>query len=144
MRWPVQPRVAWLLVALTSPLAAQRPARPAAVKLEEPRPAPVFPLALVPFTIPSELCQGGRTPTVTFRVYDNITKPVNTLRLRDGQRQPLDGRPLRCGRHVAVWDGTIDNGARVAPPNVYYLYITAELPDTGPMRDTFKLVVQSN
>ncbi len=144
MRWPVQPRVAWLLVALTSPLAAQRPARPPVVTLEEPRPAPVFPLALVPFTIPSEMCQGGRTPVVTFRVYDNINNPVRTLRLRGNLPRLLDGRALRCGRHVAVWDGTINDGTRVAPPNVYYLYLTAEAPETGLLRGILKLVVQSN
>lgn len=144
MRRLVMPGVAWLLVAVTSNAAAQRPADPPAVKIEEPRPAPVFPVALVPFSIPAELCRGGRTPVVTLRVHDALIKPVHTLRLRSRGREALDGVALRCGRHVAIWDGTIDNGSRIAVPFVYYLYLTVTLPGSTPLRDTFKLVVPPN
>lgn len=144
MRRLVGLAVAGLLIANALPLASQRPGTPAAVKLEEPRPAPVFPVAIVPFSIPAELCRGGRIPEVTLAVHDAIAKPVQTLRLRNRQRELLDRLPLRCGRHVALWDGTIDNGARMAPPFVYYLQLTVQLPDTAPLRDTFKLVVPPN
>lgn len=140
----VVPGVAWLLVAVSSPAAAQRPATPPAVKLEEPRPAPVFPVALVPFSIPGELCRGGVLPEVSLQVNDALIRPVHTLRLRDRSRRPLDRLPLRCGSHVAIWDGTIDDGSRIAPPFVYYLSLTVTLPGTRPLRDTFKLVVPPN
>ncbi len=144
MRRLVGLAVVGLLVANASPLASQRPGAPTAVKLEEPRPAPVFPVAIVPFSIPPELCRGGRVPAVTLTVHDAIAKPVQTLRLRNRQRQLLDRLPLRCGRYVALWDGTIDQGTRMAPPFVYYLQLTVEFPDTAPLRDTFKLVVPPN
>ncbi len=144
MRRLVGSVAAGLLVAMGSPLAAQRPGAPTAVKLEEPRPAPVFPVAIVPFSIPAELCRGGRVPAVTLKVHDAIAKPVQTLRLRTRDRQPLDGLQLRCGRYVAFWDGTIDDGARIAPAFVYYLQLTVNFPDTAPLRDTFKLVVPPN
>lgn len=144
MRRLVMPGVAWLLVAVSAPAAAQRPASPPAVKLEEPRPAPVFPVALVPFSIPGELCRGGVLPEVSLRVNDALIRPVHTLRLRERPRRLLDRLPLRCGRHVALWDGTIDNGSRIAPPFVYYLSLTVTLPGAPPLRDTFKLVVPPN
>ncbi len=144
MRRLVVPGVASLLVAAAVPAAAQRPASPSAVKLEEPRPAPVYPVALVPFTIPAELCRGGRTPEVSLQVHDALIKPVHTLRLRSRGREPIERLALRCGRHVAVWDGTIEGGSRIAPPFVYYLYLTVTLPGSPPLRDTFKLVVPAN
>lgn len=144
MRRLVMPGLAWLLVAVSFPAAAQRPSRPPAVKIEEPRPAPVFPVALVPFSIPAEACRGGRIPTVTLRVHDALTKPVHTLRLRGRGRQPIDSLPLRCGQHVAIWDGTIEDGSRIAVPFVYYLFLTVTLPGSPPWRDTFKLVVPAN
>ena len=83
MRRLVGLAVAGLLVANALPLASQRPGAPTAVKLEEPRPAPVFPVAIVPFSIPTELCRGGRQPVVTLAVHDAIAKPVETLLVAD-------------------------------------------------------------
>lgn len=136
---------AWLLVAVaTKPAAGQRAASPPRVRLEEPRPAPVFPVAVVPFTIPAELCQGGQVPAVTLRVHTALSQPVRTLRLRTRDRDLLDQLPLRCGVHVAIWDGTIDNGTRIAPPYVYWLELRVTLPGQSPLRDTKPVLVGSN
>jgi hypothetical protein len=140
MRRLVMPGMAWLLVAQV-PAAAQQPVSRQAVQLEEPRPAPVLPLALVPFSIPAELCRNGRLPTVSLIVSNAVTKPVATLRLRSRGRELLERLPLRCGRHVAVWDGTVGDGTRLAVPFVYYINLSVTLPGEPPRRDTFRLVV---
>lgn len=144
MRRLVVPGVAWLLVAVTSPAAAQRPANPTAVELEEPRPAPIFPVALVPFSIPAELCRGGRVPVVTLEVSNVLGQVVAPTRLRSRERQVIERLRLRCGRYVAIWDGTIDNGSRIAPPFIYYFSLSVTLPGSPLLRDTFKLVVPAN
>ena len=126
MRRPVWP-VVGLLVAVAQTGTAQRPSTPA-VTIEAPRPLPVLPAALVPFTIARDLCQGARRPLVSLKVRDVLAKEVATLRLRATNRILLDAAPIGCGSFVAVWDGTIDEGRRLAVPQIYYLTLTA---DTG-------------
>jgi hypothetical protein len=142
MRRLVWPGVAWLLVAVTSPLAAQRPADPPAPRLEDPRPAPAFPMALVPFTIPVEWCRGGVRPLVTLEVYDVLVQPMHVLRMRGPNGAPIDRLPLRCGRHVAVWNGTIDDPPRLPPATVYRLRLAVERPDSRPQSALKVLVIQ--
>ena len=82
------------------PAAAQRSPDAPTFVLEEPRPNPVLPAALVPFAITSEVCQGA-CPRVALRVYNVFVQPVASLRLRDRRAVVLDSIPLRCGQYVA-------------------------------------------
>lgn len=122
---------------MAGPVHAQRPASTAAVVLEEPRAAPVFPVALVPFTLGSELCQDGGQPVVSLRIYNVLAQPVSILRMRGRRRESIDGLAVRCGGYVAIWDGTINEGTRVAPPGIYYV----QLGVVGQRAATRKLIV---
>lgn len=138
MRRLVVPVVGLLLAVVMVPSAsAQRPGQMAAVTLEEPRPNPVFPAALVPFTLQSEICRDGGQPVVSLKVYNVLAQPVATLRLRGRQGEVLGERPLRCGAHVATWDGTIAEGTRVAPPGIYYVQLNV----VGQRAATRRLIV---
>jgi hypothetical protein len=128
MRRLVWPGVAWLLVAVSPPLAAQRAGDPPAPRLEEPRPFPAFPVALVPFIIPAEWCRGGGRPSVSLHVHNSTLERVRTLRIRGQGGQSLDGLTLRCGTHVAIWDGTIDDPPRLPFGAVYHLRLVVERP----------------
>ncbi len=114
------------LIGGVMPLAAQRGIRLPPLLIEEPRPQPTLPVALVPFTISGEVCQQGYQPIVTFKLYSVLARAEATLHLRSGRGEPIDSLRLRCGDHVAVWDGTIDGGARLARPGLYYLRITTD------------------
>jgi hypothetical protein len=138
MRRLVVPGLVLLLVVVMVPSAsAQRPGQSAAVLLEEPRPSPVFPAALVPFTLGSEICRDGGQPVVSLKVYNVLAQPVVTLHLRGRQAELLDERPLRCGAHVATWDGTIAEGTQVAPPGIYYVQLNV----VGQRAATRRLIV---
>ncbi len=141
MRRLVWPGVVWLLVAGTNPLAAQRVSAPPAPRLEEPRPAPALPAALVPFTIPSDYCRGGSEPRVSLRVYDVLSQPVHLLRLRGRDGQLLDRLPLRCGTYVGIWNGTIGDPPRLPLATVYYLQLHVEWDGGSPRLATLKVVV---
>jgi hypothetical protein len=108
------------------PAAAQRSADVPTVALEQPRPHPVLPAALVPFSIASEVCQRGHVPRVALQGLNILTQPVATLRLRDRNAVVLDGVSVRCGKYVALWDGSIDGGTRAAPPGIYLLRLTVD------------------
>lgn len=141
MRRLVWPGVAWLLVAVSPPLAGQRAGDPPAPRLEEPRPFPAFPVALVPFSLPASWCQGGVEPRVTLRAYNSLSQPVHVLRLRGRTGERLQALPLRCGTHVAIWDGTIDDPPRLPPGAVYYLNLTVERPNGRPHLATRRVVI---
>ena len=94
--------------------------------IEEPRPLPVLPAAFVPFTIGQEFCQNGRLPTVGLKVYNVFARPVAVLRVRGRIATPIDRTQMRCGTHVALWDGTLDGGTRTASPGIYYLQLTVD------------------
>lgn len=119
-----------------APAVAQRPPGTAPVTLEEPRPAPVFPVALVPFTLGAEVCRTD-DPVVSVQVYNVLAQPVATLRLRTRRAEPLDDLAIGCGSHVAVWDGTINQGTRIAPPGIYYVQLSVR----GQRAVTRKLIV---
>ncbi len=117
-----------LLVMSAGPLTAQRSGGAPAAVIEEPRPNPILPAALVPFTIGPEFCRNGNSPSVRLEIRNVLVQPVATLRLRGGQRALLDGITLRCGSFVAIWNGLIRSGGegeeRLAPPGTYYLQLT--------------------
>lgn len=126
-----------LVVGMAGSVSAQRPRLQAPVLLEEPRPNPVFPAALVPFTLGAEICRDGSRPVVSLKVYNVLAQPVATLRLRGRQTEPIDELVMRCGGHVALWDGTIDDQTRAAPPGIYYV----QLGVSGQRAATRKLIV---
>lgn len=99
---------------------------PQALIIQEPRPSPVLPIALVPFTIGTEVCRNGHQPVVAFKVYNVLGRPEATLWLRSRRLEKLDSLSLRCGSYVAIWDGTIDDGQRTARPGIYYLRLTVD------------------
>jgi len=138
--------VAWLVVMGAFPLQAQRGTPPPIPTLDEPRPWPIFPALLVPFSVPAEFCRDGRTPRVTLRAFSGLTQPVATLVIRNRAATPLDGRPLRCGAWVARWDGVLGSPPRIAPNAVYYLQLAVDTSNVGagqrpPVLRTRKLVV---
>ena len=134
MRRFVGPGLGLLLGGVAAfPVAAQRSSdAPAPVVLEEPRPNPVLPAALVPFVIASDVCRRGHTPRVALRVYNVFAQPVASLRLRDRHAAVvLDSIPMRCGQYVALWDGTVAGGTRAASPGVYYLRLSVDERSTS-------------
>ena len=126
MRRLVWPGVAWLLVAVTGPLAAQRVGSLPPPRLETLRPAPSFPMALVPFHIPAEWCRGGGRPRVSVLVYDILIQPVGVLRIRGRDGVLLDRAPLRCGNHVAYWNGGLGDPPRLVPAILHWLRVHVE------------------
>lgn len=128
MRRLVGPVLGLLLVAgMAQSATAQRTSAlaPTAV-IEEPRPNPVLPAALVPFVIPAEVCRKDHTPLVALKVYNVLAQPVATLRLRSRRAEMVDSLRMRCGTYVAIWDGTIGAGTKVAPPGIYYLQLSVD------------------
>jgi hypothetical protein len=138
--------VALLVLAAVAPVAGQRAPLPPAPMLDEPRPMPLFPALVVPFTIPAEYCRGGKLPGVQLRIFNSLTQPTATLVLRDRRAQPLDGRPLRCGEFVARWDGTLGTPIRLAEPSAWYLQLAVDTavgrqPAIPPILRTRKFVI---
>lgn len=133
-----------LLGMSAGPLAAQQSGGGPTAFVEEPRPLPVLPAALVPFTIGPEFCRNGNNPSVSLMVHNVLIQPVATLRMRNATRRPIRALTMRCGSFVAVWDGLIsgngEGGERVAPPGIYYLLLTVAGTD-GEVRNVRKVVV---
>ena len=111
---------------LAGPAAAQRSPTTPAVTLQAPRANPVFPEALVPFTIAPALCRQGHVPVVSLRIYNSLSQPVAALRLRDRATVILDSIPLKCGDYVALWNGTVSKGTRAASPGLYLFQLSAD------------------
>lgn len=128
MRRLVRPVLVLLFLGvLAVPANAQRvPERLPSPAIEEPRPNPILPAALVPFVIPAEVCRKDHTPLVALKVYNVLAQPVAVLRLRSRRAEAVDSLPMRCGTYVAIWDGTIGGGAKVAPPGIYYLQLSVD------------------
>lgn len=115
-------------------------------ELYQPRPAPVFPALMVPYSIPGEFCRSGRRPGVTLRVFNSLTQPVATLVRRQRPTELIDGRPSDCGEFVARWNGQIGDPPRLAPNAVFYLQLAVDTSlatgrDGPPYLRTRKLVV---
>ena len=126
MRRIVRLGVGLLLVVPLWAARAQEPVQRPQVTIEEPRPLPVLPAAFVPFTIAQEICRSGHVPTVGLKVYNVLAQPVAVLRMRGRIATVVDRVQLRCGVHVALWDGTLDGGTRAASPGIYYLQLTVD------------------
>jgi hypothetical protein len=127
MRRFVRPGLGLLLGGVVAhPAAAQRSPAPPVITLEEPVASPVFPAALVSFSIASDVCKRGHVPRVALQVYNVLAEPVATLRLRDRPAVVLDSIPLRCGQYVGLWDGIVAKGTRAASPGIYYMTISVD------------------
>ncbi|HEX3927800.1 MAG TPA: hypothetical protein VHW65_07370 [Gemmatimonadales bacterium] len=130
MRRHVAPVLGVLLSGILAGRAgAQRSSDPSAfATIYEPRPNPVLPAVLIPFTIGPESCKRGHVPVVTLEIDNSLAQSEAVVRLRQRNAQRLDSLPIpmRCGDYVATWDGTIDGGKRVAPPAVYWLNLSVD------------------
>ena len=105
---------------------AQRSPDAEPIVLQQARPNPIFPAALIPFTIAPEVCRANHVPRVTLKVYNGAAQVVATLTLRGKTPVLLDGTPMRCGNYVATWDGTVDSGRSVAVPAVYFVRLEVD------------------
>lgn len=105
---------------------AQRLPQAEPIVLQQARPNPIFPAALIPFTIAPEVCKNDHVPLVTLKVYNGAAQVVATLTLRGKVPVLIDGTPMRCGDYVAAWDGTVDGGRSVAVPAVYFVRLEVD------------------
>ena len=105
---------------------AQRSPQSEPIVLQQARPNPIFPAALIPFTIAPEVCKNDHVPLVSLKIYNGAAQVVATLTLRGKSGAPIDGAPLRCGDYVASWDGTVDGGKWVAVSAVYFVRLEVD------------------
>ncbi len=127
MRRRVGPVLGLLLGgSLVLATTAQRSPVAEPIVLQQARPNPIFPAALIPFTIAPEVCRGDHVPRVTLKIYNGAAQVVATLTLRGKPVGPIDGVPMRCGDYVATWDGTVDSGRSVAVPAVYFVRLEVD------------------
>ena len=127
MRRHVGPVLGLLLGGvLVRTTTAQRSPQSEPIVLQQARPNPIFPAALIPFTIAPEVCKGGHVPRVTLKIYNGAAQVVATLTLRGKTPVLLDGTPMRCEDYVATWDGTVDSGRSVAVPAVYFVRLEVD------------------
>ena len=105
---------------------AQRSRQSEPIVLQQARPNPIFPAALIPFSIAPEVCKNDHVPHVTLKIYNGAAQVVATLALRGKAVGPIDGIPMRCGDYVATWDGTVDGGRSVAVPAVYFVRLEVD------------------
>jgi hypothetical protein len=114
-----------LLVGVGSPVAAQANVTPPRVELKENYPNPFFPSTTIPFVIAPEVCSGRRLPVVSLKIY-NVLVQVVAVPMLGGSSERLDSLALRCGEHLAYWDGKYLDGKREATPGVYYYQLTVD------------------
>ena len=114
-----------LLVGVGSPVAAQANVSPPRVELKENYPNPFFPATTIPFVIAPEVCSGRRLPVVSLKIY-NVLVQVVAVPMLGGSSERLDSLALRCGEHLAYWDGKYLDGKREATPGVYYYQLTVD------------------
>jgi hypothetical protein len=123
-----------LLLGMTSSLAAQEPRPP--VELKENTPNPFFPSTVMPFDIHQEVCANGHQPVVTMHIYNVLVQVVAVPTLQGGSEERLEGIRLRCGSHLAYWDGKNREGREV-PDGVYYYQLLVD----GERVSTRKMIV---
>lgn len=119
--------VVLLLVVLAIPTGAagqqsgQTRAQP---RLEPNYPNPFNPETTIPFTLPDELFEGGRTVIVTVNIWNPLGQLVaipDAIDYEEPGRHPVRDLVYRTpGRKQAYWDGT-DRFGKKAGSGVYYL-----------------------
>lgn len=135
--WP-----GWLLVLLLGvapPAAAQYRAPPLKVELKESYPSPNAPGTAIPFTINPEVCAGGHQPVVSLKIFNVLVQVVAIPVLRDSAGERIETVRLRCGEHIAYWDGRYLDGRREAASGVYYYQLMVD-----GQRFTRKMLVQGD
>jgi hypothetical protein len=125
-----------LLLGMTTAAAAQEDRSPL-VELKENSPNPFFPSTAMPFDIHQEVCVGGRQPVVTMHIYNVLVQIVAIPVLQESPGERLENIRLRCGSHVAYWDGKSRDGREV-PDGVYYYQLLVD----GERVSTRKMIVR--
>jgi hypothetical protein len=125
-----------LLLGMTTPLLAQQN-RQAPVELKENSPNPFFPSTAMPFDIHQEVCASGHQPVVTMHVYNVLVQVVAIPILQGSASERLENVRLRCGSHIAYWDGRNREGREV-PDGVYYYQLVVD----GERVSTRKMIVR--
>lgn len=128
-------RVAWpgwwlgllLSLGVEAPLFAQgASASPPTIELKENYPNPFFPSTTIPFVIEPEVCQDGRRPEVSLRIYNVIAEVVAVPTLSGRPETPIERLSLVCGSYEAFWDGRYADGERQVVPGIYYSELTVD------------------
>jgi hypothetical protein len=125
-----------LLLGITTPVAGQDNGSPL-VELKENSPNPFFPSTAMPFDIHQEVCASGHQPVVTMHIYNVLVQVVAIPVLQGSSGERLENVRLRCGSHVAYWDGRNREGREVAD-GVYYYQLLVD----GERISTRKMIVR--
>lgn len=95
-------------------------------RLEQNYPNPFKPSTRIPFILEGEIFEGGRTVTVSIRVFNVLQQLVaipTTLNHPDGAGIPVEQLAYaEPGSMEAFWDGKDRNGREVAA-GIYYLQL---------------------
>ncbi|HXE58785.1 MAG TPA: hypothetical protein VNK43_12350 [Gemmatimonadales bacterium] len=81
---------------------------------------------MIPFEIHPEVCAGGHQPVVSLRVFNVLVQVVAVPVLAGSGGERLDDVRLRCGPHLAYWDGRYLDGRREASTGVYYYQLVVD------------------
>jgi hypothetical protein len=125
-----------LLLGVAVPAFAQD-SDPPRVELRENFPNPFFPSTTMPFDIHQEVCAKGHQPVVTLHVYNVLVQVVAVPAIQGSPGQRLENLRLRCGIHIAYWDGKNSDGHEV-PDGVYYYQLLVD----GARISTRKMIVR--
>ena len=125
-----------LLAGIGPPVAGQMNQAPR-VELKENYPNPFFPATTIPFEISPEVCEKGRQPVVSLKIYNVLVQVVAIPVLAAGSEERVDSLRLRCGRYHSYWDGRSIDGKAEPTPGVYYYQLTVDGE-----RFTRKMIVQ--
>lgn len=96
------------------------------VQLGQNYPNPFNPTTRIPFTLPAEMFESGKSAVVTIRIYNAlqqlvaVPKALNHPSAGEGLVQNLEY--TAPGDYEAYWDGTDKYGVKVAS-GVYYLWL---------------------
>ncbi len=125
-----------LLLGVTVPAAGQENGPPP-IELKENTPNPFFPSTAMPFDIHQEVCAAGHRPVVTMHIYNVLVQVVAIPVLQSSPSERLENVRLRCGSHIAYWDGRNRDGREVAD-GVYYYQLLVD----GERISTRKMIVR--
>jgi len=104
------------------PVGDGPPSRPVAFELNQNYPNPFNPSTTIKFTLPSPRDGGAALPT-NLKIYNVLGEVVRTL---------VD-EPMAPGVHHEVWDGTDDQGSRVASGIYFYRLRSGDFVQTKKM-----------